>query len=293
MYHDITEDATRSWGPWRYAVTPDSFAADIERVDAGYTVVTMDDVLACTQETDRHLPERAAVITFDDGYENTLNEALPVLERHGVPATVYISSGLIGSSGTFAHRLADGLRRAGLNRIELPDLGLGLPDDLPTDHQRAYEMIRRELKWASPEARETLLKAIESDDGTSPAPMLTGPQISRLADHPLTTVGAHGHDHVPLTALSDSQLRGDIERASALVAEAAGRTPVHFSYPFGAHDRAVRLAVRRTGFRTAVATDPKMLTASRVADQRLSLPRVDGALYGSDWSRRETSFFDI
>ncbi|MGL1832730.1 polysaccharide deacetylase family protein [Rhodocyclaceae bacterium SMB388] len=61
----------------------------------GYTVLSMDQVLACVTGH-RTTPPRAVALTFDDGYENFAEHAWPILRSHRFPATVYLISGLIG-----------------------------------------------------------------------------------------------------------------------------------------------------------------------------------------------------
>lgn len=61
----------------------------------GYRVIDLDTALAGLRG-ERDLPERAVVLTFDDGYQNFLEHALPVLQRHGFSATVYAISGWLG-----------------------------------------------------------------------------------------------------------------------------------------------------------------------------------------------------
>jgi peptidoglycan/xylan/chitin deacetylase (PgdA/CDA1 family) len=69
----------------------------------GYRVLGLDEVLACLRGV-QPIPARAVALTFDDGYANFLEFALPVLDRQGFPATVYAVSGCVG-------RRADWLRK--------------------------------------------------------------------------------------------------------------------------------------------------------------------------------------
>ena len=71
----------------------------------GYTVLSMDQVLACLRG-EAPMPPKAVALTFDDGYENFYEYAWPVLQKHGFPALVYLISDLLGQpSNWFA---ADG-----------------------------------------------------------------------------------------------------------------------------------------------------------------------------------------
>ena len=75
------------------------------------SVLTMDQVQACLAG-ERPVPARAVAITFDDGYENFYQFALPQLQRHGFAATVYVVAGLIGRTAEWL--AADGLAPAPL-----------------------------------------------------------------------------------------------------------------------------------------------------------------------------------
>lgn len=69
----------------------------------GYTVLSMDEVLACVRG-ERPIPPRAVALTFDDGYENFAEYAWPILRRHGFPAMVYLIAGLIGQPSSWFAR---------------------------------------------------------------------------------------------------------------------------------------------------------------------------------------------
>lgn len=71
----------------------------------GYNVLSMTDVLQCVRG-DKPIPPRAVAITFDDAYENFYQYALPILQKHGFPATVYAIAGMLGQSADWL--IADG-----------------------------------------------------------------------------------------------------------------------------------------------------------------------------------------
>ncbi|MEU2063393.1 polysaccharide deacetylase family protein [Streptomyces sp. NPDC013455] len=91
MYHAVAtapNAATRA-----LSVVPEAFAEQMELIGGlGLTPVTTAD-LAAGWRGGRPLPARPVVITFDDGYEGVHRHALPVLARHGFPATLFVSTG--------------------------------------------------------------------------------------------------------------------------------------------------------------------------------------------------------
>ncbi|MDH6571456.1 peptidoglycan/xylan/chitin deacetylase (PgdA/CDA1 family) [Streptomyces sp. SAI-117] len=93
MYHSVAtdpNDATRT-----LSVSPAAFAQQMELVaELGLTPIRTAD-LAARWRTGRPLPARPLLITFDDGYEGVHRHALPVLAKHGFPATVFVSTGWI------------------------------------------------------------------------------------------------------------------------------------------------------------------------------------------------------
>ncbi|WP_338776927.1 polysaccharide deacetylase family protein [Streptomyces sp. DG1A-41] len=93
MYHAVAtdpNDATRA-----LSVTPEAFAEQMSVLaDRGLSPVTTAELAACWR-SGRALPERPVLITFDDGYEGVHRHALPVLAKHGFPATLFVSTGWI------------------------------------------------------------------------------------------------------------------------------------------------------------------------------------------------------
>ena len=79
------------------SVTPEAFRRQLKGLlDRGYTGVTIDQLVAAN-DADGPLPERWFAVTFDDGFESVLTHALPILRELNTPATVYLTTGLIGA----------------------------------------------------------------------------------------------------------------------------------------------------------------------------------------------------
>lgn len=93
MYHAIAADPSEAVRG--LSVTPDAFAHQMATIAGlGLTPVSTADLAACWR-SGGPLPARPVLITFDDGYQGVHRHALPVLARHGFPATLFVTTGWI------------------------------------------------------------------------------------------------------------------------------------------------------------------------------------------------------
>lgn len=97
MYHSVSDDPGGRHGA-PLTVTPRTFAEHIEYLsDEGFTGHSVRELVAALDGRDR-LGPKPVILTFDDAYRDFHPNALPVLSRHGFSATVYVTTGYIGSS---------------------------------------------------------------------------------------------------------------------------------------------------------------------------------------------------
>src|SRR5436305_2720283 len=112
----------------RYSVPPARFARQLESLaSAGWTFVDANTLIRAIAG-ERQLPRRAVLVTFDDGYEDFLDSALPELTRRRIPAVVFVVAGRIGGFNDWDRVLgagpvrlmdADTLRRIAGGGVEL------------------------------------------------------------------------------------------------------------------------------------------------------------------------------
>ena len=93
-YHMVGHDELPDEKP--YIVPTEDFSAKLDYLQqAGYTTITLRE-FAAAKRGDFVLPEKPIVLTFDDGYEDNATEMLPVLEQHGMKATMFMVTNNIG-----------------------------------------------------------------------------------------------------------------------------------------------------------------------------------------------------
>ena len=274
--------ATPGYAPNRLLeITPEFLDEALGVVrDAGFEFVSIDE--AARRLTLGSEARPFAALTFDDGYRDTRDFALPILERHGAPFTVYFAIGLIERTARLWWlELEEAIRR--IDRIEIGAGGarLRLESRTPEEKSAAFERVYWWLR-ARPEAE--LLEAVgELADGagvTSKAlaePLfMNWDEVAAFARHPLVNVGAHSLTHRRLALWPEEAAREEMTRSKAILEARLGRPVTSFAYPVGdptsAGAREFALA-REAGFHTAVTTRPGMLFPEH-AGHLTALPRV-------------------
>jgi peptidoglycan/xylan/chitin deacetylase (PgdA/CDA1 family) len=99
MYHEIAPPSETSS---RLAVSPDAFAAQLKYLhDEGFHTVTTDELskVVADGEGEGTLPDRAVALTFDDGFADFHSRAMPLLDRYGFTATVFVTTGWVEDAG--------------------------------------------------------------------------------------------------------------------------------------------------------------------------------------------------
>jgi peptidoglycan/xylan/chitin deacetylase (PgdA/CDA1 family) len=99
-FHKIGAPADGSYPTWNY-VSIGRFRDYLRHLsDDGWRVLSGEDFVAFLNDVDR-LPEKSAIITFDDGYRSTLTEASACLEDFKFPAVIFVPTAYVGQTNTF------------------------------------------------------------------------------------------------------------------------------------------------------------------------------------------------
>lgn len=117
LFHSVSEVPSPGLRP--FTVTPATFLRQLEIVvQSGVTVLTVSDFV--DRRAEGSLPERPAVISFDDGFADFADHALPALAAHRLPASLYVTTGFLegGAAPRAAARPADPF----LRWSQLPEL---------------------------------------------------------------------------------------------------------------------------------------------------------------------------
>ncbi|MGH8064306.1 MAG: polysaccharide deacetylase family protein, partial [Candidatus Entotheonellia bacterium] len=301
LYHRVAEATT---DPWALCVTPHHFAEHLEILQRSFRVCSLRELdLALANN---NLPDRSVVVTFDDGYVDNLQTARPLLEVYDIPATVFLTTGLIGQECEFWWDELDRLLlQPGLLpnmltlRIEGRTYGWEMGDGANYD-ENAFQRYRGWKAWeAAPCVRQMLyrslyelLRPVSQDErcdvltelrswvGTAAAGrpshrILSPAELVTLANGDLLDIGAHTVTHPVLSGLPTAAQWDEIRRSKDRLEEIIGRPVRSFAYPHGMpsdYTSETIAMVREAGFASGCAAYGGVVEA---ASDRFQLPRIE------------------
>ncbi len=262
-------------------VRPDFLDYVIERVGhLGLETVSLDEAVRRIKTPSR--TRKFVVFTFDDGYRDNRDHALPILRRHGCPFTVYLPTALVDGTGeVWWQALEDIIARAGSVTLQTDGNSLTLPTSTLAEKHAAFGRIYRQMRVMPEPERVDLIRSLATSSGLDLARhcralIMDWREVAVLARDPLCTIGAHTVHHYELKKLSEADARCEIAQSVSIIEARLGHRPVHFSYPIGgpasAGEREYRLA-RELGLRSAVTTRPGGVTHAH-KNQLHALPRI-------------------
>jgi peptidoglycan/xylan/chitin deacetylase (PgdA/CDA1 family) len=222
---------------------------------------------AWSRVRDGTLPRRAVAITFDDGYADNAELALPILARHRLPATFFVATAYLDGGRMWNDTIIETMRQAPA-RLDLSDLGGGIVE-LDGMQSRAAATGRLILAWKHlpPAQRQAHVDELTKRCGATPPAnlMMRSEQVRELARAGMT-IGSHTVTHPILAKIDDAQAEREMRQSREQLERITG-TPVDlFAYPNGRlgddyEPRHAQMA-QRVGFSLALSTDPGVVDAS-------------------------------
>lgn len=278
MYHGV-EPQPLTPACWHVLDTA-TFRRQLEYVQRHFSVLPLEEALERLEEGS--LPENAATLTFDDGTQNLLTHAAPVLRELGLPAAVFLATGLMGSDNAlWPDRLWLAFARTDASEIDLTPIGLERQALNTADERgKAYAAAVHRLKELPDKERlaqlDSIIDVLGLDGSADPGPfrMLTWAEAHELAGDGSISLYPHTVTHPILSTCPDDKVESEITESCLAIERETGRKPLVFAYPNGRaqdFDDRAKTVLRRLGVRWALSTTTGL--AGRDSDP-LALPRV-------------------
>jgi len=283
MLHSVRRCRDAAFQPNHHLeVAPEFLRAMLSHLRSEHIdIITLDEVHQRLIE--RKSSRRFACFTFDDGYRDNRDVALPVMREFDAPFTVYVVSDFAEGTGRLWWvALERAIAAASSIETRIGGVAARLDTSTPTAKQAAFDRLHdwlRALPTEQDKQREiaTLCERHDVDEAAICRELcMSWDELRPFADDPLVTIGAHSITHCNLARQSEETASQEMAVGRARIEAVLQRPVVHLAYPYGDRHAAARreFALARTaGFKTAVTTRPGMIFPES-ADHLTALPRV-------------------
>jgi len=255
MYHGVSNKKNFSINGRH--LPADEFEQHLRYYKNNFDIVSLDEICktnGCTRA--RH----CISLTFDDGYSNNIQNAVPLLLKYQIPATFFVSSiGLIDKEYLHPSDQIDLIAHAGPADVNINGAAFSRKNKkLLNKDFDAYQYIN---SLTFDEFKKTLLvlkRQFPFNDLVATIDpevykVVTSETVIDLASNRLFSVGSHSHDHVNLTQLSEPELSDQLAGSKNLL-ESALYSPVKaIAFPYGYFNTQVVKLSQQHGYEYLVA----------------------------------------
>lgn len=285
MYHRVlpAELAARSFSHRGIVVTPETFAKHMDFLERRFRPLSLDE-FQHHMESGTPFPERACLVTFDDGWVDNHDYALPILQERGIPAVVFLATDYIDSDRPFwqeylghllyqasAHGLGESVLRSHNIRLPGPEddasLRQAVADAIDRFRSKSYEDINDLIDKLA----NALSPAVSDHTASPPDKFMSWQQVRVLSDRGLT-VASHSCSHRLLARLDQATVMNEFERSRQALQVRLGLDTCTLAYPGGSYDARVRQSAIDAGFRLGFTTN---VGTTRVPSDPMLIPRIN------------------
>lgn len=232
------------------------------------------------------LPPLAVAVTFDDGYADNCTVALPILKKHGVPATFFITTGYLNGGRMWNDTIIETVRRLPAGPIPVGSMALQLSADSDEERRAVCQQLIQRVKHLDQPVRQELVDELAAacPDPMPDDLMMTDVQVNELAAAGMG-IGGHTVSHPILRTLNRAAADSEIMTGKSDLEALVGRPVTLFAYPNGKpgddYNSSHVDAARRAGFTAAFSTTRGVVS---LASDRWQLPRF------TPWDRSRERF---
>lgn len=254
MFHRVLPKTDTRWAYCdpEYTMEAGVFERCLDFFQEHYNVIGADRLLSVDA-----LPDRPLLITFDDGWADHEQVALPLLARRGLPSLVFVAADAVDSpqpTPFWETRLIHAFRRGTLDAGMLYDLWRSASTDPAPSlgDLRGLRALIAKLFALDPARVPPLLARLEDRLVTPDRHLLTGAELTNLPRGGMA-VGAHGACHRPLARIADAA--GDMARARSALGQRLATDIRTMSFPHGSYDAGTVEAARVAGYELIFTSD--------------------------------------
>jgi len=230
----------------------------VKYLKSNFKIVSLSEMLNSPSDVPR------IAITFDDGLINNLRFALPILEKHRAPATIFITTCRLNGEGILwpdrwnllSLRIRNEIvfsnvkyTKTAHNAFRNPQTGEKITDVfLRTDSAKREEFFTQVAKQLN-------YNPYEDQELENLVRIMKGEEIKILADSPMITIGSHCVTHENLLLLSPEEIENELIESKRYLEQVQNKSVESIAYPFGLYNRNIMDAAEKSGYKSQLAVD--------------------------------------
>jgi peptidoglycan/xylan/chitin deacetylase (PgdA/CDA1 family) len=276
LFHRVSEEKDVIWPPMK----PSLFLSIIKQLTNKFTVVSLEHYL--TDPGSFQTKRRLATVSFDDGYKDNIEYAVPILKKFNCHASFYVVSECIDRNiPTWTYILDDIFQKTNQKKIDLqydfvPEKFKHIPLQSITPDNQIIKDIKIWLKKIPNQQRLLILKVIGEQCNDVPLPinkMMSWSDIRQL-DQEGFIIGSHSHTHPLLANLEqEEEISAELNVSAQKIKQETGKWPQTISYPVNSYDeRVVRLS-KEAGYQYGLAVGQRFFKTEK--DDQFKIPRAE------------------
>lgn len=255
---------------------PEWLDAQLGYLTRHYEIISLHQLLLC-YEHGRPVPARSVVLTFDDGFRDNLENAFPVLEKHGVPATIFAVTGSLTTGELpWSQRLGYLFQNSPRSQVYHALTG---PEPMPLgsagERKSAYQRCKPALSAMAWQQRDQVIAGLARQLDVEPPRdrMLTWAQARQLQASGIE-IGAHTWSHALLARIPAEEASWEMRKSREDLREQLGIERPAFCFPAGSTSHLLQLHAAELGFRSAFLPGRPMRINTLDNADAFSLSRV-------------------
>ncbi len=284
MYHRVLpQDLVKVWDlpvqPGMY-VSPKSLRLHLSYLKTYFSLISFEELVRRLQAGEDI--SHCAVLTFDDGWLDNYLYAFPILREFNVPATIFLTSGFIGTSQWFwPEEIGWTILSVYKERVNISLL----PDQLShmlnkersreQDANKSIDRIIAEMKsWEAPQRLSVTQKCTQLRTKTieeSKRLLMNWDEVREMAESGLVDFGSHTVSHALLDQLQPKDVQQELVESVAKIHKEVGTQTKLFAYPNGNYTPQILAMLSESGITAAVTTKRGLVGGNSFL---LELPRI-------------------
>ncbi|CAN5779084.1 polysaccharide deacetylase family protein [soil metagenome] len=274
LFHRVSPERDELWDPMDVAL----FEKCIHYISRHYEVITIEQLPALKDEFRKH---RYATISFDDGYKDNLQYALPVLNKYGIKASFYVATDCIDkNTPTWTHSVEYLFQHT---QKKCPELDFDfisnafIVKELNSKSER-IEFARRLIPYLKTINNHQRLMIIDRvierfSDVTIPEFMMSWADLKQLSleGH---YIGSHSVSHPMLDKIPDeNEILAELLNSGNAIKKNIGYFPTTIAYPIGSYNADIIRLCKACGYKIGLATKQDIYNPER--DTIFEVPRIE------------------